>query len=226
MKKRFLVLFVFVFSVLFISFFVNADTASNLNNNLDNINNQINNANNQINNIQNTKWDYLGQEWQKILLRNSVIAAADGFFKKINVVFLILFGIPYEMSLVLLAVFFVWLIFWNWSYKLIKSWGIVGESLWPYVASLVFVVVLAQLKIIFNLVLFLGNLIFAPSNAWTRTLIFCAVVFGFLIFQYLTYLYSKFLRSRKEAIQKKATEIAQKSIQKFSEKFRKNSRSG
>ena len=39
MKKRFLVSFVFVFSVLFISFFVNADTASNLNNNLDNINN-------------------------------------------------------------------------------------------------------------------------------------------------------------------------------------------
>ncbi|MEM4326337.1 MAG: hypothetical protein QXU40_03480, partial [Candidatus Pacearchaeota archaeon] len=40
--------------------------------------------------------DYLGREWKSILTRNPLVNSLDSFFRKISVVFFILFGIPYE----------------------------------------------------------------------------------------------------------------------------------
>src|SRR3989338_3842042 len=48
------------------------------------------------------KWDYLAREWKNIFLKNKFVSAIDSFFTKISIVFRILFGMEYSMSLVLL----------------------------------------------------------------------------------------------------------------------------
>ncbi len=51
------------------------------------------------------KWDYLGNEWKTIFLKNPVVAAFDSFFTQISIVFEVLFGVPYELSFALLGIF-------------------------------------------------------------------------------------------------------------------------
>ena len=50
------------------------------------------------------KWDYLGREWKEILLKRKFVSAIDGFFTKISILFKILFGEPYSLSLPLFFV--------------------------------------------------------------------------------------------------------------------------
>jgi len=65
------------------------------------------------------KWDYLGKEWPKLMLRNDVVLKLDGFFSKFSLVFSILFGAPYSMSLVLFFIVFLWLFFFSSIMKII-----------------------------------------------------------------------------------------------------------
>src|SRR3989338_4755365 len=44
---------------------------------------------------------YLKQEWTKLILKNKVLAALNSFFTKISIVFRVLFGMPYSISLTL-----------------------------------------------------------------------------------------------------------------------------
>ncbi|MDO8467506.1 MAG: hypothetical protein Q7S56_00985 [Nanoarchaeota archaeon] len=227
MKKGFFILLLFL-SAIFLLSFANADTASSLNYQINSANNQINNVEGQVNNLTsqnywNQKWDYLGQEWQKILLQNSVIAAADGFFKKINIVFVVLFGIPYEMSLVLLAVFFLWLLLWNWSYKIIKSSGIIGVGIWPYLVSLLFVIALSQIGFIRGIVLFTGNFVFSQDSAWARTLLIIGIVFVLFLFNYIDGFASKYFRAKKENDEKRLEELNRTILGRFMGKFMKAS---
>src|SRR3989338_10796665 len=64
---------------------------------------QVQNAGEVIQNITKTieekKWDYLGDRWKEVLLKNKYASAVDGFLKKIDFVFVVLFGEHYDFSL-------------------------------------------------------------------------------------------------------------------------------
>jgi hypothetical protein len=169
------------------------------------------------------KWDYLGNEWKNILLKNKVIFALDSFFTKISIVFHILFAQPYSMSLILLGIIFLWLFVFLDSGNLIRAWGIVGEGLFPYLASFVLAVAIAWTTAFENIIILLGRLAFAPEHWWTRTLTIVFIILGFVVLQYLSRLMSGLLKGRKEDLKKRATELAQNSIQKFAEKMGKGS---
>jgi len=166
------------------------------------------------------KWDYLGQEWKILLMKNQAIAAMDSFFTKISVVFKILFGAPYSMSIILLGIIFLWFVVFLDAGRVINSWGIIGTGGLAYFASGLLAIILAQIKILEYIILILGRLAFSPANRWTRLFIMLAIFLGFVFFEFLVNWYNKFLKKRKELLQKKATELAQKSIVKFSRKFR------
>ena len=51
----------------------------------ENLDKSVENLENTKTNIE-TKWDYLGKEWQNILLKNKIVSGFDGFFKKISIV--------------------------------------------------------------------------------------------------------------------------------------------
>ena len=47
------------------------------------------------------KWDYLQKEWKSIILKNESFAKTDALFIKGNIIFLVLFGEGYSISLIL-----------------------------------------------------------------------------------------------------------------------------
>jgi hypothetical protein len=54
------------------------------------------------------KWQYLGKEWKTILLDNVVVGTIDSFLKKINIVFVVIFGIDYSLSFQFLFTVILW----------------------------------------------------------------------------------------------------------------------
>ncbi len=54
------------------------------------------------------KWDYLSQQWKVLFLKNPMISSTDSFFRKINIVFVILFGRNYDLSFELFFAIALW----------------------------------------------------------------------------------------------------------------------
>ncbi len=152
----------------------------------------------------NEKWEYLGKEYPKLLLRSPFVRAINSFLSRFSMVFRILFGMDYSLSLILffVVVFWIWTLFTLWG--IIKASGIVGEK-FNFIASLLIVIVLAQLKFFENLVIFLGNLVFAPQYAWTRFLVFIMVCLGFIFLNIGDKRLMKFLEERKEKKQRRTS---------------------
>ncbi|MFQ5530981.1 MAG: hypothetical protein ACE5ES_00030 [Candidatus Nanoarchaeia archaeon] len=163
------------------------------------------------------KWDYLGNEWQKLLLKNDLIAAFDNLFKQISIVFRILFGVEYSMSIALLGIFVLWLFVVVDFGNLIGASGVVKEGTGYWLGVLV-AIILAQVQVLKNVVLILGRLVFSPEHAWTRFILVLVVIAGFSLLHYFTRRFSAFLKVRKEKNLKRKSEIIQKSIVKRYEK--------
>ena len=55
------------------------------------------------------KWDFIGSRWKEFLLKNKAIVGIDTFFTKINIVFVILFGMDWELSMQMFFAFLFWI---------------------------------------------------------------------------------------------------------------------
>ncbi len=130
------------------------------------------------------KWEYLGKEWKNILLGSPIIQSIDSFFQKINVVFLVLFGINYSMSLVVFLTTFLWL------YFLFTFYNILGNTIFSkwvsFVISLGICIGAAQIKLFQMPVNLIIGLFFGEKPWWAKLLIgagillVLAVVFVFI----------------------------------------------
>jgi len=123
------------------------------------------------------KWEYLGKEWKNILMGNSIIRGIDSFFQKISIVFSVLFGIEYSLSLALFLTTILWL------YVFFMLTGVLGNiisSKWvSLLISLGFVILLAQIKSFQIPVNFLIGLFFG-ENPWWMKLIIELIIFAIL----------------------------------------------
>ena len=123
------------------------------------------------------KWEYLGKEWKNILMGNSFIKNVDSFFQKISIVFSVLFGIEYSLSLALFLTTILWL------YVFFMLTGVLGNiisSKWvSLLISLGFVILLAQIKLFQIPVNFLIGLFFG-ENPWWMKLIIGLIIFAIL----------------------------------------------
>lgn len=61
--------------------------------------------------IEEEKYKLLADKWKEILLKNRFLSAVDGFFRKINFVFFILFGEDYDFTFNFLLLVVVWAIY-------------------------------------------------------------------------------------------------------------------
>lgn len=58
-----------------------------------------------------SKWDYLKDQWKNLLLKNKYIASVDEFFRKVDLIFVFLFGENYDLSASLFISIMLWLFF-------------------------------------------------------------------------------------------------------------------
>ena len=144
------------------------------------------------------KWDYLGKEWKEILLKNKFVSVIDSFFTKISIVFKILFGEPYSLSLTLFLVIILWFYFFFKFSEIFTDYFNFSST--AIVIGAAFTVVLAQFQVLRKIIEFFGWLVLSSeSNIW-RFLIMLGI-FGIMILLY--YLSSHFGDVYKKGKEKK-----------------------
>lgn len=129
-----------------------------------------------VENIKETKWDYLGEKWKAAFLKNKFISFVDGFFQKINFVFVVLFGENYSLSLILFFIIVLWFYFFFKLSEILTDYSAFSSS----VATAIgfgLVIIMAQLKFFRIIVESFGWLVFSQEAWWIRLIIFILIAF-------------------------------------------------
>jgi len=219
MKKEVVIIFLFLFSIFLVYAQSSLDVVQGNLDKVDKVNEQIETYTDKT--YWSEKWDYLGREWKTILLKNKAIAGVNSFFEKISIVFVILFGVPYEISFVLFGIIFLWILFLTAFYDIFRGTFIVDifGKIGTFLLSLILVIGLAQLGFFNSLAIFIGRLIFSPEGKWARFLIFigfCIVVF---IFSYLSKFLGKYLKAKRELDEKEMEKLNRTLLGRFMKEF-------
>ena len=126
--------------------------------------------------IKETKWDYLGEKWKSAFLKNKFVSVADGFFQKINFVFVVLFGENYSLSLTLFFIIVLWFSFFFKLSEVLTDYS-TFSSIVATAIGFGLVIIMAQLKFFRVIVESFGWLIFSPEAWWLRLIIFVVIIF-------------------------------------------------
>jgi hypothetical protein len=152
------------------------------------------------------KWKVLSERWKEYLLKNPIVSKLDEFFKKGNIVFVILFGRDYSLSLTLIFLIVLWFYFFSQFGKIIGTFSTFssGTSL---VISLGMTIILAQVKFFDWASEMIFKFIFYREGAWgwLWSLIFIGVVIlvAMALGQFFTSLKKSVLKFKDEEYRKK-----------------------
>ncbi len=207
-----------IFSILILSIFlisnlnsVKAETAPGLPSGLDKDPEELKE---ELKNKTQTKWDYLSNEWIKILKDKPLIKQIDSFFEKISILFRILFGMPYSFSITLLGIFFLWVFLALETGEIINKSGLIkGWS--AYAGGFLFSILLAQLQILKIIVNFLGWLLFLEKPWYWDLSVILIIILAFVLLYFSSKTLSTYLEKRRKQKAEKETESNQKKIKKF-----------
>lgn len=160
--------------------------------------------------------DFLTGQWKEFLLKNKIVSGFNDFFEKIDIVFLILFGRHWEISLQMFFTFLIWL----FTVLFLSKFMLFFESgIMRLFGGLLATIVLAQLKVfkflgdfIFNAIYFKDGILWT-GIAWTVTI----VLFG--LYLKLGKFISRMIEKKKEKDKKEKIELGEKKIEAITEGF-------
>ena len=156
------------------------------------------------------KWDYLGKEWKTILFNNPVVIAIDSFLTKINVVFLVVFGINYSFSIQFLFTIILWLFFISWINNVFKIVSIFSEKICLLI-SIALIIGGAQIGMLEWPVNTLIWVLFGQKELWMKLIIGLVTIIAlFLIGMFLKKFAKQAKKNREELrIEKDKMELHQ-----------------
>ena len=196
--------------------------AANLIDSVDSGVQKVDDAAKKIDDIKNTKWDYLGKEWKAMFLKNSIIKDLDSFFTKFSIVFKILLGMNYSLSLVLFFVFLLWLIFIVESKRLLKTVEGFGNGI-ALLISIVLAIIISYFHFFEYAVRSLGNFIFSPENYFFRFLLFCLVIILFIFADFLDRFVYFYIKKENKILRKDEEELNRWTLKKIVDIYKKRS---
>jgi uncharacterized membrane protein len=159
----------------------------------------------ELQNISN--WQLLGTRFQQAMLKNPVIFRINSFFERISIVFSILFGMPYSLSINLLFVIALWIIFVLDGGNIIRSFFHLSNHL-AFGFSGGFTIILAQMKILLGIVNGAGTLIFSRESWWARTIAIIIAILAIAFFHVASKLYTKYLEEKRKKEEEHEAHIA------------------
>lgn len=130
------------------------------------------------------RWEYLGEQWQESFLKNKNIARFDNFLKKINPVFVVLFGQDYSLSLILFGVFVSWLFFFV-SFGQIMSTFSTFSKWASWSIGFILSLIMSHLKMHNFFAEFMFKVIFYRGGIWDWISAFMAFVGIVLVLSYM-----------------------------------------
>jgi len=123
------------------------------------------------------KWEYLGTEWKNILMNNIVVKAIDSFFQKLNVVFLVVFGVEYSLSVAFFLTVVLWVLLFLTFHNILGN--AIFSKLVSSVISFALVILIAQTKLFRFPVNWIIGLFFGEKPWWLK-LIIGVVIFAII----------------------------------------------
>jgi len=129
------------------------------------------------------RWEYLGEQWKELLLKNKAVSAVDAGFKRLNFLFFFFLGQDYELSLTLVFVFLLWVFFFTMFGKIVSNFSTFNPNV-SYILAFCMATILAHLKAYKMISLVLFNIIFFREGVWgwIFLVLFFALYFIVLIF--------------------------------------------
>jgi len=119
--------------------------------------------------VEEERWNYISERWKEVLLKNKFISFIDNFFRKVNIVFVVLFGQSYDLSIILFFIFILWIFF------TLNFWNVIGNFTplsknTSIVVAIVLSILLAQLNFLNLIATFAVNIIFVGGTVskWIR----------------------------------------------------------
>lgn len=204
----------FLIALLLFSFLVSAETLGAVKDTLDANVDKAENARDTLG----EKWDYLGKEWQNIFLNNSIVSGVDTSLKKVNFIFVFLFGEDYSLSLIFLLVIVFWAFFLRFFYVVFRDFSMFDSGI-SLAISFASVVICAQVKIFHLISLAVLRVFFYDGAGF--------VLLRFLIFLLMTLLgfwwvnkFSKSLKLGKEARAKQQEKLNREILNAETKKFK------
>ncbi len=167
------------------------------------------NIKNQTNNTL-AQFQYLSQEWKKILLEKPIIASTDSFLRKIDLFFLVLFGQSYDLTFAFFLLFILWLIVFLKAEETLEYIGL--PKLYSYLGGLGIAMILAQIGLLRLIITGLVYILYSSDSTF-RKVIFFVVIFLVLVLIYVTW--SVINKKMKERKKKKLEEKAEKKEKKL-----------
>jgi len=163
--------------------------------------------------IEEKKWDYLSEQWNKILLKNKFVSGIDGFFKKINIVFVVLFGENYALSLTLFFVVVLWIFFFINFNIIFRDYSIFSSGI-SLTLAFFLAIILAQFGFYKILSEIIFKLIFFKEGIWGWFWFFAVlIIIGFLIS--LNKTIGKQMKGKKEQYEKERAKVERGILHRF-----------
>ena len=140
---------------------------------------------------------YLISQWKDQLLGNENIAAVNAVFAENDIIFRILFGVPYELSLTMFFIIVLWFCVLLGLPDIIDSIDFFNKiSNW--IVSLLVVIILAQAQFFRVIVNLTDRLLFAPENGWIRLILGIIIFFIFVFIYYVEKIVGKYFNQLKK----------------------------
>ena len=129
------------------------------------------------------KWNYLGEQWKEIFLKNKFFSKIDDFCKEINPVFVIFLGENYEFSLTLFFVFIFWVFILLVVFFLIKDYTGIIEKKWIcFLIGIIVSSLIAQSGAYRQIAEILFKFLFFKGGFFDYIFIFIFLVILFVVF--------------------------------------------
>jgi len=157
--------------------------------------------------------EYLSKQWGTWLKSNPVIAWIDSFLRKIDIVFIILFGEHYELSLSLLFIIILWALILIKSSELLRAYAFFSDIL-SWLISLASVMILAHIKILRKISEALTWIISARESIWWKSSMFGVILLAFILIYVLISRWTKKIRGERERFEKEQEKRERKLLHK------------
>ncbi|HTY44244.1 MAG TPA: hypothetical protein VMC80_03300 [Patescibacteria group bacterium] len=185
---------------------------------------QLENASNQIQNITsqfgqpNQYWTYLGGEIQKILFGSPVVKGIDSFFHKINLVFVVLFGVDYSFSFSLLLIVGLWFYFFLVIKNILKDFA--SFSKWiSRIIALLTVIIMAQFKVFQKSINLVTFLLFGDKPWWLKVIFWIIIIGVLILLLYLIKTFGKQMAENRKKMKEEVNRVKLEMGAKISEAF-------
>ena len=171
--------------------------------------------------VEERRWEYLSQQWKELLLKNRFISAFDSWLKKGDILFVILLGQHYSLSIQLFFVFILWVFFIIAFYKIFSGYAPYSQNV-AVIIAIAFGVVIAQFKLLEFLSGKIVTAVFIGGMGW-RWISFVIFILVLLFFIVLISLIAKKGKEEKKKKAEKKQEQDQETVGEFAKGILKGS---